>query len=62
MSNGNTDNRILDMLARYLWDVEEGGYIVGGWGWQMLWGAELFGDLYGRMAESDQAKTEFFGE
>ena len=50
------------MLARYQWDVEEGGYIVGGWGWQMLWGAELFGDLYGRMAESDQAKTEFFGE
>ena len=35
----------------------EGEYVVGGWGGQILRGAELFGDSYGPSAGSDQAKT-----
>ena len=46
------------MLAPYQWDGEEGGYITGGWGWQMFWGAELFEDLYGAKTESDLTKTQ----
>ena len=45
------------MLAYYQWDGE-GDYVVGGWDGQMLWGAELFGELYGTIAESDLAKTQ----
>ena len=26
-------------------DAEEAGYVAGGWGGQMLWRAELFGDF-----------------
>ena len=38
-------------------DGEEGGYVAGGWGGQMLCGAELFGDLYEAKAEFDLTKT-----
>ena len=34
------------------------GYVVGGWGEQMLWEAEMFEDLYGAKAESDLTKTQ----
>ena len=33
-------------------DGEEGGYVAGSWGGQMLWGVKLFRSLFG-------AKTEF---
>ena len=35
----------------------DGGCVAGGWGGQMLWGAELFGDLYATKAEFDLTKT-----
>ena len=38
-------------------DGEEGGYVAGGWGGQMLLGAGLFGDLFGAKAEFDFTKT-----
>ena len=34
-------------------DGEEGGYVAGSWGGQMLWGVELFGGLYGAKVEFD---------
>ena len=44
------------MLAPCQWgwgDGEEGGYVAGSWGGQMLWGVELFGGLYGAKVEFD---------
>ena len=38
-------------------DGEEGGYVAGSWGGQMLWGVELFGGLYGAKADFDLTKT-----
>ena len=54
--------RILSIRYQVCWllisgDGEEGGYVVGGWGGQMLWEAELFEDLCGPKAESDLTKT-----
>ena len=39
-------------------DGEEGGYVAGGCGGQMLWEAEVFESLYGAKAESDLTKTQ----
>ena len=36
---------------------EEGGYVAGSWGGQMVRGVELFGALYGAKAEFDLTKT-----
>ena len=41
-------------------DGEEGGYVAGGWGGQMLCGAESFGDLYEAKTEFDLTKTQNF--
>ena len=49
---------MLHMLLPYQWDGEEDGYAVGGWGGQMLWGTDLFEDLYEAKAESDLTKTQ----
>ena len=38
-------------------DGEEGGYVAGSWGGQMLWAVQLFGGLYGAKAEFDATKT-----
>ena len=55
--------RILSIRYWVCWllvggEGEEGGYVVGGWGGQMLWEAEVFEDLYGAKAESDLTKTQ----
>ena len=39
-------------------DGEEGGYVAGGCGGQMLCEAEVFESLYGAKAESDLTKTQ----
>ena len=54
--------RILLIRYQVCWllvsgDGEEGGYVAGSWGGQMLWGTKLFGDLYGAKAESELTKT-----
>ena len=46
------------MLPPNQWDGEENGCVVGGWGVQMLWEAEVREDLYGAMAESDLTKIQ----
>ena len=46
------------MLALTGRDGEENGYVVGGWGGQMLWEAEVLEDLDGTKAESDLTKTQ----
>ena len=38
-------------------DGEEGGYVAGSWGGQILWRVELFGGLYGAKTEFDLSKT-----
>ena len=38
-------------------DGEEGRYVAGSWGGQMLWGVELFGGFSGGKAEFDLTKT-----
>ena len=38
-------------------DGEEGGYVAGSWGGQMLRGFEFFGGLYGAKADFDLTKT-----
>ena len=55
--------RILSIRFKVCWllisgDREEGGYVIGGWGGQMLWEVEVFEDLYGPKAESDLTKTQ----
>ena len=55
--------RILSIRYWVCWllvggEGEEGGYVVGGCGGQMLWEAEVFEDLYGAKAESDLTKTQ----
>ena len=39
-------------------DGKENGYVVGSWGGQMLWLAEVFQDLYGAKAEADLTKIQ----
>ena len=39
-------------------DGEESGHVVGGWGEQMLWEAEIFEDLYGAKAEYKTQKLK----
>ena len=46
------------MLPPNQWDGEENGCVVGGWGVQMMWEAEVREDLYGAMAESDLTKIQ----
>ena len=54
--------RILLIRYQVCWllvsgDGEEGGYVTGSWGGQMLWGAELFGGLHRAKAEFDLTET-----